>query len=354
VYADLIVLCPVPQLLDFFLETPDGGIIKPSTPAPNVKYVLGDQVVFYRVALPALAGDPAGSHGGQWKAILSLKSSGDLKKLSNDAAVLESIRTNGVRGSVPYSFVAHTYSNLNFTARADQDSLKPGAMVTLFASLKEYDVPLATDAIVWTQITNPDQTTVDLKLGKVAAGSYSASFKTSVPGVYTCRIRAEGLTSKGSAFTREKTVTAGVYYGNYDPVPPSKPSEDICRLIECFLSEHALTPALIRRLADMGIDLKHVKECVARICSGKMVVERNPDMKCGSFEAARRRVEQEKPTLDLSRAGAPVRVEPPARPVPKKMEPPTEPDSMFPPLTEDAKLDPAKKAGPKGGGKQAK
>jgi len=65
VYADVITLCPIPKLLDFALETPDGEIIKPTTPAPNVRYVQGQQVLFYRVVLPALAADPTGSHAGR-------------------------------------------------------------------------------------------------------------------------------------------------------------------------------------------------------------------------------------------------------------------------------------------------
>src|SRR5262249_6495969 len=137
VYADIIVLCPVPKLLDFVLETPDGKIIKPLPAIPNVKFILGQQIVFYRVVLPALAADPSGSHAGQWKAILSIKSADEIKKLTDDA-VLESIRTNAVRGSLPYSFVVHTYSNLNLNTYKYQESLKPGASVALFASLNEY------------------------------------------------------------------------------------------------------------------------------------------------------------------------------------------------------------------------
>ena len=52
VYADIIVLCPIPKALDFLLETPAGKIIKPTTTTPNIQYIVGQQVVFYRMALP--------------------------------------------------------------------------------------------------------------------------------------------------------------------------------------------------------------------------------------------------------------------------------------------------------------
>ncbi len=159
VYADIITLCPVPKLINFQLETPGGKLIKPSTAAaePNVKFIMGQQVAFYRIALPALTADAAGSHAGNWKAILSIKGQNELKRLAENKAVLEAIRVNAVRGSLPYSFVAHAYSNLSLSVHKQQESLQPGAAVTIFAALKEYDVPLRTDAVVWAQITRPNQ-----------------------------------------------------------------------------------------------------------------------------------------------------------------------------------------------------
>ncbi len=134
VYADVIVLCPIPKALDFFLETPGGKIIKPATTMSNIQYIMGQQVVFYRMALPL---DSTGSHEGEWKAILSIKSEDEIKKLSKDRTLMEAIQANSIRYSLPYSFIAHTYSDLNLVAYKHQESLKPGATVTLFASLEE-------------------------------------------------------------------------------------------------------------------------------------------------------------------------------------------------------------------------
>src|SRR6266705_263469 len=324
VYADLITICHIPKLINFFLETPDGKIIKPSTTAaePNIKFIMVQQVVFYRIVFPALTADPLGSHAGNWNAILSLKSEAELRKLADDKSVIEALRTNAVRGSLPYSFVAHTYSNLSLSAYKQQDSLKPGAAVRLYASLKEYDVPLQSDAVVWAQITNPDQSTFDLRLPRVDAANYSASFNTSLPGVYICRVRAEGLTSKGLPFTREKTLSVGVYYGNYDPVPPPKPDEFICHLIECFLSDKVLSATAVKRIAEMGIDLKHLRQCIAKACAEK-ATERNPDLIYKAFVAARRRQAQGSPGLQLRRAVAPKRLKAAVKPAvtpPQKVE----------------------------------
>ena len=53
---------------------------------------VGQQVAFYRIVLPALAADAAGSHAGNWNAILSLKGADDLTKLADNRAVLAAVR----------------------------------------------------------------------------------------------------------------------------------------------------------------------------------------------------------------------------------------------------------------------
>jgi hypothetical protein len=337
VYADIITLCPIPKLIDFYLATPGGKIIKPATAAaePNIKFIMGQQVVFYRMVLPALAADAAGSHAGNWTAILSLKSQDELKKLRDNRTVMEAIRSNAVRGSLPYSFVVHAYSNLTLNARKQQESLKPGAAVTLFASLREYDVPLSSAATVWAQITKPDQSNFDLKLPRTGAGTYSASFHTTQPGVYSCRLRAEGLTGKGFPFTREQTLTAGVYYGNHESVPDPKPDEVICQLIECFLSEKILTRDAVEKFSEMGIDLKHLRQCISKVCVDKKA-ERIPNLVHKAFVAARKKQLQAKPTLSFKKVAPPKRMKPPPKPMGmKKVQRREEFITMFMPILDD-------------------
>ena len=335
VYADVITLCPIPRFVDFTLETPDGNTIKPSTAVaePNVKFIMGQQVMFYRMVLPALAADETGSRAGNWKAILSLKSSDDLKKLENNETVLAALRANPLRGSVPYSFVVHTYSNLTFNAYLHQQSFAPGAAVTIFASLMEYDVPLQADAVVWAEITNPDQSTYDVKLQRTSAETYSAAFHTALPGVYSGRVRAEGLTGQGSPFTRERTLTAGVYYGDYNPVPQPKPDDTLCHLIECFLSEKVLTPAAEKRFLELGIDLKKLQQCVSQICQDK-TTERTPGLIHKAFEEARKKQLAATPKVNLMRAAPGRGLAQVVRPV-REVEPKSETFTHFMPVDKE-------------------
>jgi hypothetical protein len=264
IYADVIALCPFPQLLDFRLETPSGNIIDPSTGGPNVDYVVEPQVAFYRVNLPALAADPAGSHAGKWKAILALKDRKEIDELLKSGELAEALRHDAIGESLPYSLVAHAYSNIQFDARAHQDSLKPGTAVMLRASLKVFDVPFTDAATVWAEITAPDHASMNLKLDRVRPGLYFGSFTASLPGVYQCRVRAEGYFRSKEKFTREKTLTAATYFGDYGTRPPR--DDAVCDLLQCLTLDTVLTPRAAEKLRELGVDLEALKKCLEEHC----------------------------------------------------------------------------------------
>jgi hypothetical protein len=265
IYTDVIALCPIPQLLDFTLETPSGKVIKPAGTGPNVQYFVRPQVAFYRVTLPALAADPSGSHAGKWKAILALKDKATVEKLATNRQVLEALANNPIGESLPYSLVAHAYSNLQFVAGLNQNSFAPGATVSLRASLKQYDVPFTGDAVLWADVTAPDLTTQTIKLSLVQAGVYSASFTASQVGVYPCRVRGEGYVDAKDKFTREKTLTAVTFYGNYGMMPPGRDSS-LCDLLHCLTSEKVLTKSAIEKLRKLGIEAESFKRCFEKYC----------------------------------------------------------------------------------------
>lgn len=317
VYVDVIALCPIPQLLDFTLETPSGKIIKPSTGGPNIQYVVRPQVAFYRVSLPALPADPAGSHAGKWKAILALKDRKEIDKLKDNRSVAAVLANNPIGESLPYSLVAHAYSNLQFAANLQQDSLAPGAEVTLRATLKQYDVPFRGDVAVWAEITSPDLTVMNLKLDSEGEGMFSSSFLALLPGVYPCRVRAEGYCDGKDKFTREKTLTAAVYYGNYGTTPGG---DTLCDLLHCLTSERVLTKRAIEKLRELGIDVEAFRKCWDQHCPEPR--EHVP-------------VKPVKPVRKPSPGGSPIHLksERPARPVkPPKVMPPKMPtgDHQFP------------------------
>lgn len=326
VYADVIVLCPIPQLIDFQLRTPGGEIITPAAGGqPNVTFAIGDEVAFYRLVLPASASDPDGSHAGTWQAVLALQSDTVLKKLGNSEAVIDAIRRSAVRESLPYSLIAHAYSNLSLRATKRQQSLQPGSRVHLLATLAEYDVPLRTDARVWAQVAPPDGPAFDVSLDRVGAGRYSGVFETSLAGVYTCRVRAEGLTSMGSSFVREQTLTAGVYYGDQttDRDTPAGSLDAICRVVECLLSEGAIAD---ERLTELGIDVERLRHCLERI-SAVDPPERTKGLRQVAFEAARERQAKSKPTIAFKSARAAKTFKPKITPAPA---PKAEPEAPFP------------------------
>lgn len=267
VYVDAITLCPLPKYLDFILQTPSGTFIKPASVEPNVKYIMGQQVLCYRLVLPALAGDSEGSHAGTWNAILSLKSNNEVARLAKNKEFATNIVSPKVDAFLPYSFLVHATSNLQFNAWKLQESFKPGTAVTLFASLNEYDVPVTREISIWAEITRPDQSTFILKLQQVYKGMFTATFNTLMGGNYVCRVRCEGYSGKGTSFTREKTLTAGVYYGNYEPVPQPNPSELICRLLHCIFEEHEVfSVSAIKRFAELGFNLKRFISCIDEVC----------------------------------------------------------------------------------------
>jgi Common central domain of tyrosinase/von Willebrand factor type A domain len=336
VYADIITLCPIPRFVDFTLETPDGRIIQPSTAAaePNIKFTMGQQVMFYRMVLPALAADEAGSRAGNWKAILSLKGAADLDKLQNNRAVQAALRASALRGSLPYSFVVHAYSNLTLEAYKHQESFAPGAAVRLFASLTEDDVPLETSAVVWAEITNPDGSANNLKLEKTGAATYSAAFHTSLAGVYSCRVRAQGRTGQGAPFTRERTLTAGVYYGDYNPLPQPKPDDGLCHLIECLVAGKVISPDAEKRFLDMGVDLKKLLQCVSKTCCMDRTAERMPGLIHQAFEAARKKQSEAQPKINIRPAPSGRRLKAVVKPV-RKMEPKKETFTHFMPIDDE-------------------
>jgi hypothetical protein len=263
VYIDVIALCPLPRLLDFSLITPAGETI--AAPGPNIEFVVQPQVAFYRVTLPALAADPTGSYAGQWTAVLRLKGRNEIDQLLRNREIAEELQRQAIGESLPYSLIAHAYSNLQFDARLRQESLSPGALVTLDAALRLYAVPYTESASVWAEISTPDSSVLNLMLARVADGQYSASFTANLAGVYTCRVRAEGYVFGKDRFSREKTLTAATYRGSTSDMPPSCEGL-VCDLLHCLTSSNVLTERAVERLREIGVDLDALRNCLDEHC----------------------------------------------------------------------------------------
>jgi IgA Peptidase M64/von Willebrand factor type A domain len=259
---DAFVLTPYPQAIEYALETPDGSIIDAANFGGfgTTERLVRDGVAFYRTALPAIPARAVGSHVGTWNAILSL---GKNVGVWNDR--LLAAASGGRGGVLPYDFLVHCYSNLVFHTQVLQKSIEPGAIVQVFAMLKEYDVPVGSRAMVWTEIKRPDGTQFVIPLDRDPQDQFTGSFATSIPGLYVVRARAHGETFRGNSFTREQTLTAVAVVGG--DRPGAKGDNPMQELLCCLLHGEKDTGKLWERLAAMGLDSDHLRDCLKRLCS---------------------------------------------------------------------------------------
>jgi hypothetical protein len=339
VYLDVIALSPLPQILDFTLITPSGDVITPAS-GGNSDYSVKPQVAFYRVALPALPANPQGSHAGTWQAVLALKSRKDLDKLFKNREFVAVAAGALAGGGLRYSLAAHAYSNLRFEAGLRQDGYRPGATVTLEASLFAYDVPFTGDAAVWADVTTPDAHSLTVALAPLGDGRFAGSFLAGRPGVYPCRVRAEGYFRSKDKFTREKSLTAAIFTG--DPGGQGGPNgnDPLCTLLHCLTDEGVLSPDLFKRLRELGFDGEAFLKCLETHC---------PDL--GEHKPLRTPGRVHRPPADLARA---LQAEPETRAAPRPVVrdmpremPPPQPPRIIRMFSRDAADDDM--AGGKGG-----
>ncbi len=252
---DAYVLTPHPQLVEYALEAPDGSILDAGSIGGlgTTELLVRNGVAFYRASLPAIPSRAEGSHGGTWYARLRLRR-GDFNPTVG----------NNPQGSLAYDFLVHSYSNLVFRAHSSQASLEPGASVRMTATLKEYDVPVGARASVWAEVLRPDATSFKVPLADHGQDQYEGSFATTVPGVYSMRIRANGYTFAGSLFTREQTLTAVAVVGGDNTGLGS--SDGIRELLCCVLHGTKEGSEVWKRLAALGLDTDHMRRCLKKIC----------------------------------------------------------------------------------------
>lgn len=270
VSVDVILLVPIPRAVDFRLVTPSGQVISAALSGvePNVRYVLGQEVAYYRLMLPALPSDPSGSHGGTWKAVLQLKKpeqiAEELRKddRQNLAELAQQLR-EFLRRGMPYSLTVSAYSNLRLDASLRQDGFAPGAKLHLTARLWEYEVPLRGEAVVRAEVLQPDGSRATLGFVPSGDGTYRADWTTSRPGVYAFTVRAEGTTSSNGRFQREKVLTAGVWVGG-DQTSVGGGDSDCCGWLRCLLEQAERSGRLQEHLKELGVDVSELRKCIER------------------------------------------------------------------------------------------
>lgn len=261
---DAIVLSRTPYMIDFQLEAPDGTRITPASGGmgANSKFVMSRYASYYRCALPVLPADPNGSHEGVWHAVLKIG--------RNPSTGATHGNPNGTFNGpiVPYEFVAHTYSALTFSARVTQNSFEIGAVAQISATLLEYDAVPRGRATVWAEIRLPNGADDIISLSENGpSNNYAASYALTLAGVYTFRVRASGETMRGTPFEREQTLTAVAVPGG-DHWNPNDPKRDpFCELLDC-LRKGGINEEFIRRMKELGIDIKSLLKCLEVKCRG--------------------------------------------------------------------------------------
>ncbi len=246
----------------FFVETPAGDVMTPASAAGlGAAYGVGTNMSYYRFTLPLALG-PTPARAGTWYAILEMAGG------KEPAARAASQRfAAGIR----YSFTAQAFTNIRMDARLSQNSLQPGATLTISATLTEYGIPVAHRASVRAELELPDNTRVSLALTEADPGRFQVSTTAILPGVHRIRVVASGVTMRGVPFTREQLLSATAILGGDNPLPTSGPStkahdEELCKLIHCLLGPNSFG----RLLAQHEVDPKAVLSCVETWCKSRL------------------------------------------------------------------------------------
>lgn len=264
--TDVILLKPEGSSFEFLLKTPDGDVIDPSTAAgtAGIEYVDADTVTYYRISLPAAVG--SGAHEGTWHALLHMDPEAFREYLQwieeTDPRGFDVVRTHGVR----YTLNVHAQSNLRLHASIAQDSLEPGATMTIRARLREYErLPVSGSATVRADLEEPDGTTYTLALDEISPGVFETTHMAHHSGVYPVRVHAEGTTAQGRHFTREHLLTGAVYRGGDDPLPTGHngtvPDRRFCELLLCLTEE-----AFAEYFEERGVDVDAIRRCLKKYC----------------------------------------------------------------------------------------
>ncbi|MEM7159554.1 MAG: tyrosinase family protein [Myxococcota bacterium] len=273
VAVDLIVLSPVAPLLDISLTTPGGHVIEAGALGGATLDVhrLDTRL---RVGLPVAAAG-AGGHAGRWTARVRL-SSDRIRALTKarsaksqthrDDGVASALFDHAAKGSVPYSAIVQTRSNLAMSVYSPAEALAPGEALSLVVALSQYGLALPGTISARATVTDPLGRVSEHQLVASDDGLATLNLPAAHRGIYQCRVRVRGRSRAGRVFMREQTRTFSVKPTALGPAtgrPESgnEPRDELCRLLRCL----AVEPAVAKLLERNGIDARRLAACV---CAG--------------------------------------------------------------------------------------
>ena len=253
-----------PEVFAFEVETPLPARINPAVAgaASNITYANGQHTQFYRITLPAVVAGIE-ERTGEWNVVLELnedrykKYMGALADL--DPGAYADIQAHGVRCSVN----VHSRSNLRMRAKLQQDSLEPGAMMTIRAVLSEYGQPVDQRAEVDTVMRKPDGSIAIVALDEVEPGVFETRLQAGQSGIYRFRLLANGRTFRHREFTREQLLTGAVWREG-DQTPPGASSDTeqcLCHMLLCLLEDESIRKWLTARDLDPYVFEKCLRQC---------------------------------------------------------------------------------------------
>jgi hypothetical protein len=249
--------------LTMALETPEGETVALGNPSLTGRTT--PRALYMRAGLPLLA-DGVPGHAGRWHLLLTIHP----EFWKRFAAAGHDAIANGP--AIHYSASVAAYSNLRMATAVHQSSMEPGATLTARALLTEYGAPFKGQANVAAELVRPDGQESLINLIPVAGepGAFQATRTATQSGVYRFRVLARGRTGRDQRFTREAIRTAAVWHGGDRPPAGNggKDGPDWCAILECLLGRDTLSDALVKRLAADGIDVAHLRACLARLCRG--------------------------------------------------------------------------------------
>jgi len=267
--STVILLTDLPAIR-FFIETPAGHVMDPAAAgALGAIYAVGTNMSYYRFTLPlALGGKPA--QEGIWHALLEVDDK-IFRRFAHGSDLTFAAGAARMVHGVRYNLSVSAYSNLRMQAGVSQNSLQPGATLTLRAALSEYGIPVHHRASVRAEMERPDNSVTTLALTEIEPGIFEASTLAGIQGVYRFRLLAAGITMRRVAFTREQLLSAAIVLGGDNPALTSDPSarareKQFCDLLECLL-----TPEVLGRfLAQYNIDANAVRHCIEQWCKQRL------------------------------------------------------------------------------------
>ncbi len=261
----LILLSDLP-VIKLSTETPDGTVITQANgSAVGVTFATVGTTKTCSFNLPvALPQEP---QAGTWIAILEVDRARYRRALKalGDSHAATDLTAKGAR----YCLSVHSFSNLRMTATLTQSGYDPGSTFTVRAALTEYNLPVDGRAEVKAHLEYPDHTTGVLPLDEIQPGVFEGTRPAPIPGIYRVRVLANGVTYRGTPFTREELRTAAVFHNIHQP--PTQPGagitkSDLCQLVACLLSDKKLSSDLEDALTERGINWPIIRNCLDQLC----------------------------------------------------------------------------------------